>query len=73
MRKNRKTLQDGSTVTIADKNLLIIKRETTNYQLFVALNFGTEDQDFVINDYFVPFKKVHTASVVSVNSNIHQG
>ena len=73
MRKNRKTLQDGSTVTIADKNLLIIKRETTNYQLFVALNFGTEDQDFVINDYFVPLKKLYTASVVSDNSKIRQG
>jgi alpha-glucosidase len=73
MRKNRAVLQDGSTVTIADNNLLIIKRETTNTQLFVALNFGKEDQDFVINDYFVPLKKLYTASVVSDNSKIRQG
>ncbi|CAG9805325.1 unnamed protein product [Chironomus riparius] len=73
MRKNRKVLQDGSTVTIADNNLLIIKREIDNTQLFVALNFGKQDQDFVVNDYFVPLKKLYTASVVSDNSNIRQG
>lgn len=73
MRKNRKVLQDGSTVTIADNNLLIIKRETSTQQLFTVLNFGTQDQTFSINDYFVPLKKLFTASVVSDNAGMRQG
>lgn len=73
MRKSRKVLQDGSTVTIADKNLLIIKRETLNQQLFTVLNFGKQDQTFNINDYFVPQKRLFTASVVSDNAGIRQG
>ena len=60
MRKNRKVLQDGSTVTIAEDNLLIIKRETKTLQLFAVLNFGIEDQDFAVSDYFVSLKKTHS-------------
>lgn len=73
MRRTRKTLQDGSFVSIADDNLLIYKREVMNAQLFVVLNFGSADQQFKISDYFGTYKNLVSATVVSDNSGIRQG
>lgn len=73
MRKSKKVLQDGTTETIADENLLIIKREIPGTQLFVILNFGKKDQYFAISDYFGTYKNLFSASVVSDNAGIRQG
>lgn len=73
MRKARKVLQDGTLETIADRNLLIYKREIPGKQMFVVLNFGTADQEFILNDYFGVLKKNVAAVVVSDNSDIRRG
>ena len=73
MRRIKKVLQDGSLVTLADRNLLIIKREIPGTQLFTVLNFGTENQSIRLSDYFGTYKKLITASVVSSNSGIRRG
>lgn len=73
MRKTRKVLQDGSLDTIADRNLLIIKREVSTAQLFVVLNLGTSDQEIKLSDYFGTLKGLVSASVVSTNAGIRQG
>ena len=73
MRKTRAVLQDGTFEIIADRNLLVYKREIPGSQLFVVLNFGNEDQGINVSEYFGTIKKLITASVVSSNSNIRQG
>lgn len=73
LRNFRSTLQDGSFESIADRNLLVFKREVPGAQLFVILNFGTADQDIRITDYFGTLKILYTAVVVSGNSRIPQG
>jgi alpha-glucosidase len=73
MRKTRRTLQDGSFVSLVDDNLLIYKREVMNAQLFVVLNLGTADQEFRNDDYFGTYKTLFSATVVSDNSGIRQG
>lgn len=73
MRKVRKVLQDGSFESVADRNLLIFKREVPEKQLFVVLNFGTEDQEITLSDYFNTFQSIVEATVVSDNSGIRQG
>lgn len=74
MRRNRPVLQDGSLETVADGNLLIIKREIPGTsQLFAVMNFGTEDQEIVIGDYFGTYKRNIVASVVSNNAQIRRG
>jgi glycosidase len=73
MRKNKSVLQDGSLETIADNNLLIIKREIPGTQLFAVLNFGSSDQSIVLSDYFGTYKRNVVATVVSDNSKIRRG
>jgi alpha-glucosidase len=73
MRKTRAVLQDGNLETVADRNLLIIKREIPGTQLFVILNFGTADQSIRLTDYFGTYKRLVLASVVSDNSKIRRG
>lgn len=73
MRKTKAVLQDGSLETIADNNLLIIKREIPGTQLFCILNLGSSDQSIVLGDYFGTYKKNFIANVVSDNSNIRRG
>lgn len=73
LRKTRKVLQDGSFESIADRNLLMYKREVAGAQLFVVLNFGTEDQEIKLSDYFATIKNLIVASVVSSNAGIRQG
>ena len=74
MRKNNKVLQDGNTEVLADDNLLIIKREIPHTaQLFVVLNFGRNDQEIALGDYFTTIKRFVNARVVSDNSGIRQG
>lgn len=73
MRKTKAVLQDGNLETLADRNLLIFKREIPGAQLFVVLNFGTADQGIRLSDYFGTYKNLVTASVVSSNSKIRRG
>lgn len=74
MRKNKKVLQDGTTEVLAEDNLLIIKREISEVaQLFVVLNFGNEDQEIALSDYFTIIKRSVSATVVSDNLVIRQG
>lgn len=74
LRKTRQVLQEGSLETVADGNLLIIKREIPGTsQLFAVLNFGTNDQEIVIEDYFGTYKRNVVASVVSNNAQIRRG
>lgn len=73
MRKTRRVLQDGSFESFADRNLLIYKREVTGAQMFVVLNFGSEDQTVKLSDYFSTLKGLVAAIVVSSNSGIPQG
>lgn len=73
MRKAKAVLQDGNLETLADRNLLILKREIPGTQLFVILNFGTANQGIRLSDYFGTYKKQFTASVVSDNARIRRG
>jgi hypothetical protein len=73
MRKTKAVLQDGSLETIADNNLLILKREVPGTQLFCILNFGNSSQSIVLSDYFGTYKRNVVATVVSDNSNIRRG
>jgi alpha-glucosidase len=73
MRKVKAVLQDGNLESLADRNLLIYKREIPGTQLFVVLNFGTEDQEIRLSDYFGTYKSSVIASVVSSNSGIRRG
>jgi alpha-glucosidase len=73
MRKSKKVLQEGNLESLADRNLLIYKREIPGAQLFVVLNFGTADQGIRLSDYFGTYKSLVIASVVSSNSGIRRG
>lgn len=73
MRKTRRVLQEGSIESMADRNLLIYKREIAGTQLFVVLNFGTEDQEIKLSDYFGTYKGLVIASIASSNSEIRPG
>lgn len=74
MRKTRQVLQDGLLETVADDNLLILKREIPGTsQLFAVMNFGSKDQTIVLSDYFGTYKRNVVASVVSNNAQIRRG
>ncbi|CAO1405339.1 unnamed protein product [Diamesa serratosioi] len=73
LRQIRKVLQDGSFEALVDNNLLIYKREIPGSQLFVVLNLGTADQDFLLSEYFPTIKSLVIASVTSDNSRIVMG
>jgi hypothetical protein len=73
MRKAKKVLQGGNLESLADGNLLILKREIPGTQLFAVLNLGTADQGIRLSDYFGSYKSLVTASVVSSNSGIRRG
>lgn len=66
-------MKEGSYESIADRNLLIYKREIPGTQMFVVLNLGTAAQSVKISDYFGTLKKLMIASVTSANSGIRQG